>query len=185
MLGATLLLLAFELITITLLVVVVLAVAAGIMVNRGAALTPPTSPEAVIKALGPEGGSAVSILAIVAYAAFLFVAVRLSLTAAATADEGRVQVLSTWRLTKGQFWRIVFSLFVVMLPLLLASFLIGATSAAPQLGSTTPPALSPSAALLSGLIMGILSGGVVQPLMNGVLAYYCRKLRTPTVGGAT
>lgn len=185
MLGASLLLFAFELIVIILLVTMVVAVAAAIMVNRGAALAPPTTPEAVIKALGPEGGSAVSILAIAAYAVFLFVMVRLSLTAAATADEGRIQVLSTWRRTKGQFWRIVASLVVVTLPLILASFLIGATSAGPAPGSTAAPALSPSAALLSGLILGILSGGVVQPLMNGVLAYYCRKLRTPTVGGAT
>ncbi len=184
LLGATGLLIAFEMIIAVLLLIAVGAVAAGLMLSHGGLARPPQTPEAIVAALGPAGGAVVSLLAIVGYGAFLFVAIRLGLTTAATADEGRIQVLSTWRLTRGQFWRMVGSLFVIIAPLTLFSMVVGATNVSMQGGVATTVQLSPSAALVSGLLMGVLSGGVMQPLIAGVLAYFYRKLKAPGSGAA-
>lgn len=173
LLGASLLLLLFYAILIAVAFVAVGGVAMGIAMNKGqvAALT---TPQALIAALGPQGGTAVTILAAIAYAALIYVAVRLSLVQAATADQGRIAVLRTWKLTKGQVWRIFASLVLIQLPVLFVSVIVGALAhggASGGMGLATE-AMAPAGALSAGLVIGVLTGGVAAPLGAGVLAYY-------------
>ncbi len=174
--ATSLLLLLFYLIMASVAAVVVGGLAFGIAMNRGTAAAL-TTPQGVAAALGPTGSGVVSLVALVVYCALIYVAMRLSLATAATADSGRISVLRTWALTKGQFWRIFLTIMLVELPALFVGALVGAIGAASQAGISTPDHLAPGAALVCGLIMGVLTGGVLAPLMSGVLAYYYRGLK--------
>jgi len=180
LLGASLLLLLFYAILIAVAFVAVAGVAMGIAMNKGqiAALT---TPQALIAALGPQGETAVAVLAAIAYAALIYVAIRLSLTLAATADGGRIAVLSTWKVTKGQVWRILVSMLLIQLPVLFVGVMVAAMARAGASGGTglATEAMAPAGALSAGLIMGVLSGGVAAPLGAGVLAYYYMSLKAP------
>ncbi len=173
MLGALLLLVLFYAIVIAVAFVAVAGVAFGIALNKGqiAALT---TPQALLAALGPEGQTAVTVLGTVAYAALIYLAIRLSLVLAATADEGRIAVLRTWKLTKGQVWRILASMVLIQLPVLFVSVMVAALARAGASGGMglATDALAPAGALSAGLIIGVLTGGVAAPLGAGVLAYY-------------
>lgn len=173
LLGASMLLLLFYAILIAVAFVAVGGVAMGIAMNKGqiAALT---TPQALLAALGPQGETAVTVLAAFAYAALIYVAVRLSFALAATADEGRIAVLRTWKLTKGQFWRILVSMLLIQLPVLFVGAVVGALAHTGTTGGMglAAEAMAPAGALSAGLIMGVLTGGVAAPLAAGVLAYY-------------
>jgi hypothetical protein len=173
LLGASLLLALFFAILIAVAFVAVAGVAMGVAMNKGevAALT---TPQALIAALGPQGEMAVTILAAIAYVALIYVAVRLSLALAATADGGRIAVLKTWKLTKGQVWRILVSMLMIQLPVLFVSVIVAALARAGASGGMglATEAMAPAGALSAGLVMGVLTGGVAAPLGAGVLAYY-------------
>ena len=180
-LGATVLLAAFVAIVAVLLLIAVGAVVVGLLDSGGLTAIPKT-PEAINKALGPAGQQVVQALVLVALGAVTFVVTRLRLATACTVDAGKIQVLSTWRMTRGHFWRIFGTLILIIGP----SFLVSVLLAGTMLGTGTAPVqMTPGAALLSGLILGVLSGAMTQPLIAGVLAYYCRHLRTTAAGGTT
>ncbi len=182
MFAAKVLLGVFMAIVAMLLLVALWAVAIGVVSNNGGPVAIPMTVDALTKGLGPAGAAVVSALVLVSLGAVVFVGVRLSLAAAATVDAGKIQVLSTWRMTRGRFWQIFFSLLLIIGPSVLVSALLGSGVHG---AGTTPVQMTPSAALFSGLILGVLSGGVMQPLIAGVLAYYCRHLRTTAPGGTT
>jgi hypothetical protein len=182
LLGAGLLLLLFLAIIAVLGVVLVSAVALGIIVNQGGA-APPATPQAVLAALGPNGQTVVSVILSLVILALLYCYVRLSLAFAATADTGKVSVLASWSLTKTHGWRILGALILVQLPLMLIESLIAVAVDGSGPGTGAP--MSAESAMLSALVVGALFGCVIAPLSAGVLAYYYRHPSGPPPGGTS
>ena len=182
LLGAGVLLTLFLAIIAVLGMVLVSAVALGIIMNHGGA-TPPTTPQAVLAALGPNGQTVVSVIFFLVLLALLYCYVRLSLALAATVDTGKVSVLASWSLTKAQGWRILGALILVQLPLMLIESLIAAASDGAGPGTGAP--MSAEAAMLSALAIGAIFGCVIAPLSAGVLAYYYRHPSGPPLGGTS
>ncbi len=182
LLGAGSLLMLFLAIIAVLGVVLVSAVALGIIINHGGA-APPTTPQAVLAALGPNGQTVVSVILALVILALIYCYIRLSLAFVATADTGKVSVLASWSLTKTQGWRILGALILVQLPLMLIESLIAAASDGGGPGTGAP--MSAEAAMLSALAIGAIFGCVIAPLSAGVLAYYYRHPSGPPPGGTS
>ena len=92
LLGASLLLILFLAIMAVLEFTVIGAVCLGILANKGGRFAP-TTPQALLAALGPDGRQVVQVLIYIAFCGFLFIWGRLLLTTAATADSGRAGLL--------------------------------------------------------------------------------------------
>ena len=183
LLGAGALLLLFLAIMAVLGLVVVSAVALGIIMNHGGA-APPTTPQAVLAALGQDGQTVVSVVLTLALMGLIYCYVRLSLTFPATADSGKVSVLGSWTLTKSHGWRILGALILLQLPLMLLETLIAAAVGGDG-GPGTGAPMSAETAMLSALAIGAVFGCVISPLSAGVLAYYYRHPSGPPPGGAS
>ncbi len=184
LMGAATLLALFFIIVLLVALVVISGVIVGIAMNRGtsSALATPQmllTAKGLAGVLGEDGALVVLLLAIVMYFALFFAIIRLSLVASATADSGRIAVLRTWALTRGQFWRIAVSCLLVELPVLFMSGIVRAAGTASQNAITVPDHMAPGPALICGVVMGVLTGGVVTPLLAGVMAYYYRGLKGP------
>ncbi len=105
---------------------------------------------------------------------------RLTLAEPATADNGRIMVLRSWPLTKGRVLLILVSALSIYLPvLLILTVLVGIVSQAASAGITPPQHLDAGPALTGGLLAGMLSAGVLEPLLAGVFAYYYRHAKAP------
>ncbi len=102
----------------------------------------------------------------------LFLSIRLSLSLPASALSGRIAVLRTWRLTRGQFWRMFVPMIAVRLPLLLSVLVAWSGAAAGGAATSLPPEEVFAYALLSG----VLVGAVTMPLTAGLQAYFYRRL---------
>lgn len=103
------------------------------------------------------------------------VGIRLSLAFPATAESGKVQMLRTWRLTKGHFWQLFFATLVLELPSALI-MMVGAGAALASNGQPAP--LAPGETFLYSLICGGWAGAAAMPLAAGVQAYFYRNLKT-------
>ncbi len=79
------------------------------------------SPEAIVQAMGPGGSAAMSFVLVIAAFLFAWMSIRLSLALPATAAEGKVRLISTWDLTKGNAFRIFVAYLVVSAPVLLVT----------------------------------------------------------------
>ena len=171
MLGAQLLLLLFLLILLLLLVVLVLVPPMAVMMSKGGPL-PATMTEAQLQQiLGPNGMMALQIgMAAVQLVLFL-VYIRLSLYLVASAESGRISVLKTWRLVRGNFWRVFAATVIIVLPTLAILSLGGL----PTDAQAAP--LPPSEIFLYSLICGGWAGAAAVPLAAGVQAYFYRNLR--------
>jgi hypothetical protein len=182
LLGAGVLFVLFLTIIAVLGVVLVSGVALGIIINHGGA-APPTTPQAVLAALGPTGQTVVSVLFALVILALIYCYIRLSLAFTATADAGKVSVLASWSLTKAHGWRILGALILVQLPLMLIESLIAAAGDSAAPATATP--MSAEAAMFSALAIGVVYGCVIAPLSAGVLAYYYRHPSGPPPGGTS
>ncbi len=103
-------------------------------------------------------------LAVVVLAIGIWIAVRVCLYPAATVSLSRLQVFSTWTLTKGQFWPILAATLLLSLPAIVLSAL------------ATHVTAHSSTALL-GLLWSAVNAFVELPLLNGLYAYLYRGLR--------
>ena len=112
---------------------------------------------------------AAGLLALALGLAGIWVGVRVCLFPAATIAEKRIMVFSTWRLTKGQFWLILATLFIVFLPALLLTMVL--------LTVTLTDALE----RLVGLMLSVVHAFVELPLVCGLYAYLYRGLRPPVM----
>ncbi len=204
LLGASSLLALFLFVVVLLACAAVTAVCIGVFMSRGvgaapftpAALAAGLGPQgmALIAALGPQGmefATAIGpqgmqifiLLASLVYLGTGYVFFRLILTSAATAESGRMQVLSTWRLTRGEFWRMLISIIGVWLPVFFMEFLVVGLAESGQLDPSPIIQLPAGGAVAGGLMLGALTGALAIPLTAGVLAYYYRHLKTaPAVG---
>jgi hypothetical protein len=109
-----------------------------------------------------------------------WVGVRLFLAFAVTAASGRVQLLSTWPLTRGHAWTIFGSLILVSSPLILAGSAIRAGRILLAVRFEAHPA---NAAVL-GLILGLSEAFLVLPLSVGLMAYLHGRLGSASVGAS-
>jgi len=141
----------------------------GVLTARGSALPSIKTAADLTRALGPQAIQAMQLLMALACVVLLYIGVRLALVFAATADAGKIAVLSTWRLTRGRFWLICFTLLVVQLPITLlaqlAPILVGG-HAGPDGVLVLPPTEAFTAALLIALPVGLLA----VPIVTGALA---------------
>ena len=173
LLGAMALLFVFLLIIAMLGMVLVGGVALGVIMTRGGA-APPTTPQAVLAALGSDGQAIVGVVLAAVLLTLLYFYIRLSLTFAATVDTGKINVLGTWGLTKANLWRILASMILIQLPLTLLESLVAALGAGDGSSSGAAIQMSAESAMLSALVVGAVFGCVIAPLSAGMLAYYYR-----------
>jgi len=179
LLASSLLLGVFLAIILMLALVLAGGVAIGILMNKGI-MTPPQTPEAFAAALGPTGQLAVTVIALAGVMALLFFFIRLRLAVAATADSGKIVVLKSWPLTKGQFIRIFGAIFLIQLPLTLVQALLAAMADGDAVGAAGAGQMAPGAAMGSALVTGVVYGGVVLPLTASAIAYFFRGVSTST-----
>jgi hypothetical protein len=97
----------------------------------------------------------------------VFVKVHVCLYPAATVTNKKIEVFSTWPLTKGQFWPILAATILLNLPSLILSML--AVYVPVSLG------LSP----VFGVVLAGVNAFVELPLLNGLYAFLYRGLRPP------
>jgi hypothetical protein len=171
MLGSDALLWAFQVIMVMLIGVVLLAPVVGVAMSAG---VDPSKIKTMQDLFAPIGRHASDLMQAEAFAFWLLLAViglRLSLALVASAECGRVVLLSSWALTRGHFWRIAAATFLVSLPLSLALTVTGATA---PLG--TPQAVTPGEIFTYALLTGVLAGGATTPLLAGVQLYFYRRL---------
>ncbi len=104
-----------------------------------------------------------------------FVLIRLALYVPATADSQKVQLLRTWKLTRGRFWQVFLATVVLWLP----SILIIALGSGAGLSMDGKPApLEPGWTFFFSLACGGWAGAAAMPLAAGVQAYFYRNLKT-------
>lgn len=178
LLGATALLNLFFMLIGMLGLLLVAAVADGIIARRGGPVSPAT-PQAILAALGQDGLTAASAVAAIALAVLIFFYIRLRLAFPATADRGKIVALEGWSLSRGLVGRLIGAwLIIEVIPAMFIQTLIGA--AVSSGGHMSPAAvLAPPAAMAAALLMGIVMGGVISPIATGVLAYFYRTLPAP------
>ena len=181
LLGATLLLLLLVFVAaiiFAILFVIAMFVAVG---GAGADLEGADTPQAVFEALGYRGVLVLGVTTLAAALLAIWVSVRLALVLPATASSGKVQVFETWRLTKGQFWRILAAMLIASAPTILWAMFSGGVEGAlaedgPREGvRVLPPATAAVMAVVGGLVTGVLQA----PLSAGLTAYLYRGLREP------
>jgi len=176
MFGADALLTLFLIVLVTLLAIAVFAPVVGMVMSRGGALpTSPTTPQQLEQLIGPTGVTVLAVGQLVMMMVLLFVLTRLALYLPATAESGRISIFRTWKLTRGQFWRIFASKLVIWLPTVLIMS-IGAGAALSLDGRPAP--LAPGETFLYSLICGGWAGAAAMPLAAGVQAYFYRNLKT-------
>jgi hypothetical protein len=165
LLGAVLLVFLFALLALLFVIVlaVIIAIATMALGHPNAAL--PTAQTQL-----PQNAQvAISVMgAIFAFAA-LWVAVRICLYPAATVAEKKVQVFSTWRLTHGNFWRILATVVLVMAPAILLACAITVSTAFPAVQGVLT------------LVFAAVSAFVVYPMIAGLYAYLYRALRPVSI----
>ena len=122
---------------------------------------------------------------------YIYLLVRLSLGSALTFDTGRLQLLSSWRLTKGRFWPMLgayllaflFNLLLMLGGLVVMALLSFATGGGFSVFSAHPDMSSPTAyftisRVLSLVIWAVLYA-VMLPVMIGPAAAIYQVLTTP------
>ena len=105
-----------------------------------------------------------SVLVIVFLLAVAWGLIRLCLYPAATVTEKRVQLFSTWGLTRGHFWRILLAGAVIVGPFFLL-FMLAESVRTPVVTSVL------------GVLVLAVSAFVVTPMSVGLLAHLYRRLR--------
>ena len=164
LLGAILLLALFGLIAFLFMLLLVIIFTVALLVTVHGQTAPPTA----ATKLPPDVQLMLEGLVLVFALGLLWVAVRVCLYPAATIAEKRIQVFSTWKLTAGHWWRIFAALFILLLPALVLTLLLGASSGAPPLQAA----------------LAVLSAGVNAfievPLFCGLYAHLYKHLH----GGA-
>lgn|GEM_PF-5330516 len=167
LLGLTLLTLLFFGVVVLVLTIVVASAIIGVSIAAGVPFQP-TSPDWLAE-MGLIGGLILALVVIAAYVVFVWLAIRLSLAAAATAAVGRIQLLSTFPLTKGHVWRLLGSLLIVAGPVIVVALVNGAMTG---LSGGAPGAASTGLAIVTGLLVAF----VYLPAAAGLLVYLYRRL---------
>jgi hypothetical protein len=180
LLGVAGLLLLFGLIALSLFIFLGVLV---VMVLMGGGVIQPiqanATPDQIREAFGPQGLALVSALAMAFAAVMIFVSIRVGLAPAATIARGRVAVFQTWRLTKGQFWRIFAATLLSSWPMIAAQFI--ATPLVSLLSGQASPATPTDLPLVQAapiaVALAMVLAFVQLPVSVGLTAFLYRGLR--------
>jgi hypothetical protein len=179
MFGADVLLTFFLAVLAILLGLAIVAPVFAMVMNKGGTLPTGLSTtqqvEQLQQLIGPTGVTIVAVGELVLRIVLLFVIIRLSLYLPATAESGRISIFRTWKLTRGQFWRIFAATLVIGLPTVLIMS-VGAGAGLSLNGQPAP--LAPGETFFYSLICGGWAGAAAVPLTAGVQAYFYRNLKT-------
>jgi hypothetical protein len=175
MLGSGALILLFSIALTVLMALVLLSGLGALLYAHGVPFSQALKADDAFQAAGPEGLQLHVIGTSIMQLVLMFVWIRLSLAYAATADSGRVQVFRTWKLTRGNFWRLLATTLVLELPSALI-MVVGAGSGLALDGKSAP--LAPGETFIYSLICGGWAGAAAMPLAAGVQAYFYRNLKT-------
>jgi hypothetical protein len=170
MVAADLLFWVFILIMAMLVSIALSAPLVGVIMNSGGNIAAIDSADALLRQLGPYGRRIMQFESLLFWMIMLSIGFRLSLSLIASARSGRVAVLSTWRLTRGQFWRLVGATVLVSIPVLLA-VIVAAGGAAEASGAVTPGEI-----FIYAILTGVLAGAATTPMLAGVQLYFYRRL---------
>jgi hypothetical protein len=154
---------------LTLLIAVYIGVASA-ETGPGFALA---SPARWRRTLDPAGWLVMSVVALAGLAGLGWIRLRLYLAFPATVAEARVQLLETWRLTKGQVWRMLASLTLVLLPVL--GVILALRLGIGLLTLINWKDLGLRHEVLS-LIAGVSHAFVILPLSVGLMSYFYGQL---------
>ncbi|WP_269716379.1 hypothetical protein [Caulobacter sp. NIBR2454] len=130
-----------------------------------------TSADSIAKAMGPGGGLIMTLVLLAALIGLAWLSIRLSLALPATAAEGKVRLISTWDLTKGNAWRIFVAYLVISAPVLLV------TVVATLVAEGRPdPASSRIWLNAAGSAVAVV---FYLPITVGLVSHIYRRLSTP------
>lgn len=125
------------------------------------------------RAVDGRGRFAVGAVAVAAAAALVWARMRICLAPAASVARGRVQVLSTWPITRGSAWPITAAWALISVgPMLL---LLALSHFAP-----IAPATSWAIIVAVALAKGLVVAGLWLPLDAGLMSYLYRRLDPPS-----
>ena len=176
MLGAGALILLFSVVLTILMVLILMGGLGGLLYAHSIPLATIMKTGDPFDAAGADGLQLESFGKTLIEFVLMVVWVRLSLAYAATADSDRVQVFRTWKLTRGNFWRLFLTTLVLELPSALIMG-VGAAGTNMALGAKSAP-LAPAETFLYSLVCGGWLGAAAMPLAAGVQAYFYRNLKT-------
>lgn len=176
MLGAGALILLFSVILTILMVLILIGGLGGLLYAHSIPLSMVMKTGDPFDAAGADGQQLKDFGQTLIGFVLLVVGLRLSLAYAATADSGRVQVFRTWKLTRGNFWRLFLTTLVLELPSALIMW-VGSAGANMAVGAKPAP-LAPAETFLYSLVCGGWLGAAAMPLAAGVQAYFYRHLKT-------
>jgi len=131
---------------------------------------PPKTQEEILRALGPQGPYIQQAVPWIILGVSTALWARLFLATPASALSGKVAVLRTWRLTRGSFLNILVSYFIVRLPIILTSIVVGAAMNGQIVNLTAAQILGYS------VLSGIMAGAASAPLTAGLQAYFYKVL---------
>jgi hypothetical protein len=176
LLGASLLRLLFLLLIGSIVMIAVLAVVFGLASVKGVNLTSEITPEAVQDQMGPVAMGVVSVVLFAALFAMILVQLRLALVLPATADRQKINVLSSWPLTRGLALQLFGAMLAIWIPLIVSGSLVSTTLLEAVGGS--PGSIPAGGALAAAVVIGVLFGGIGYPMSDAVLAYFYRGARS-------
>jgi hypothetical protein len=175
MLAAYLLRGLFVLIIAALVLIAILALTFGLASAKGVKITAEIPTEMLQQQMGPVAMVILSACLAAALGALIFVQLRLLLVLPATVDRKKISVLSSWRLTRGLSFHLLGALVAIWVPLVASGILISSVLITAAGGSET--SIPPVGALAAAVILGVLIGGVANPMTAAVLAYFYRGVR--------
>lgn len=175
LLAASLLRGVFMLLIGSLVAVAVLAVTFGLASAQGVRITGEIPAEAVQEQMGPAAMAVLTACLLGAIAALVLVQLRLALVLPATIDRQKINVLSSWPLTRGLALQLLCVLAAIWIPLTASSLLVSNTLLA-ALGAA-PGSMPAGGALAAAVVIGVLFGGVGYPMTDAALAYFYRGAR--------
>ena len=118
-------------------------------------------------AVDDRGRVVVTLVSLAAFAGLGWAATRISLAAPATVEKGRVLVLATWPLTRGNGWRIALANGLnLVVPAALTAILMVARRWVTL----------PSEAVAFDVARGMVLAGLWLPLTIGLMGYFYREL---------
>jgi hypothetical protein len=161
LLGAIALVCFFVVLVFLFMLLLMVVVAIATMALGHASLPTPTAQTP----LPPEAQAAVSVMLLVFFAMATWVLVRICPYPAATVAEKKVQVFSTWAMTRGAALQIFAAMMLLMVPIFALAMAVSAAHAFPAVQG----ALS--------LVFAAVGSFVVGPMLTGLYAHLYRTLR--------
>jgi hypothetical protein len=151
----------------------------SIVLGLSSKVEPNATPQQIADAVGPGGSAALLLVFAVFLGGMLYAAARLTLASAATVARRKVQVFSTWSLTKGQVLRVIAASLLSSLPSIAAGLLLAILVGliGKPAGANAAPQVAMPLALIVAAVPAAILAFVQLPVSVGLTAYLYRGLR--------